>query len=137
MKHQDYTCYVFYGFDRSASMEDEGTATASFNRGSVFRKTKAVSLNLFRLAGQINRATFKAGFFTSIDAALPALSVSRESCGAAGKKTALGRSEARSPAKDIQTWVIPGNTRNATTAAILAITVNRRNLIISNERWYN
>lgn len=73
------------------------------------------------------------GFF--IAAALPALSVSRKSCGAAGKKTAFSRSEARSPEKDIQPRVIPDKTRNATTAASNGYNDNPAMLDCSNERW--
>lgn len=70
-----------------------------------------------------------------IAAALPASSVSRQSCRAAGKKTASSRSEARSPAKDIQPRVIPDKTRNATTAASNGYNDNPAMLDCSNERW--
>ena len=55
------------GFDRPSYAVIGGNVQASFNRGSVFRKAKVVPTK-FRLAGQINRVAFKAGFFTPIDA---------------------------------------------------------------------
>ena len=126
---------AFYGFERPASaVIMVSIPQARISKGLVFRKAQ-VMLTKFRLAGQFNRTLSNSGFFSSIDAALPAILESRSLCGAAGKKTALGRSEARSPEKDIQTWVIPSNTRKATTAAFKAITVNRCKLILSNERW--
>ena len=118
---------------RGTQVRHAGTVTSPSSKGAPFQLGKSPFLQEYRLIeNPLGSALNSLGFFSAVLPTILSEPLIMQGC---RKEYCIRPELARSPAKDIQTWLITKNTRFATTASSNGYNDSSANPGLFDERW--